>query len=127
MPALAAKLRPGFPGSLDRQPMLMPGETAALRRPLERWLEQSNLRPEVSAEIEDSALLKSFGGAGVGVFAAPTVMEVEVCRQYQVEVVGRAEELKERYYAISVERRIRHPAVAAISTAARELMPEPMR
>jgi LysR family transcriptional regulator, transcriptional activator of nhaA len=127
VPALAAKLRPGFPATLERQPMLMPGETAALRRPLERWLEQANLRPEISAEIEDSALLKSFGGAGAGVFAAPTVMEAEVCRQYQVEVVGRAEELKERYYAISVERRIRHPAVVAISAAARELTPDAMR
>ncbi len=127
VPTLAAKLRPGFPQSLDRQPLLMPGETAAMRRPLERWLEQYNLRPEVTAEIEDSALLKSFGGAGAGVFAAPTVMEAEVCRQYQVEVVGRAEELKERYYAISVERRIRHPAVAAISAGARERMPEAMR
>lgn len=127
VPALAAKLRPGFPASLDRQPMLMPGETAALRRPLERWLENANLRPEVSAEIEDSALLKSFGGAGAGVFAAPTVLEAELCRQYQVEVVGRVEELKERYYAISVERRIRHPAVAAISAGARELSPEAMR
>ncbi len=127
VPALAAKLRPGFPGSLDRQPILMPGETAALRRPLERWLESGNLRPDVSAEIEDSALLKSFGGAGAGVFAAPTVLEAEVCRQYQVEVVGRADELKERYYAISVERRIRHPAVAAISAGARELSPEAMR
>jgi LysR family transcriptional activator of nhaA len=119
-PPLARKMNGAFPECLHQQPILFPAETAALRRPLEQWLERHGIRPEMVAEVDDSALLKVFGRAGLGFFVAPTVTEVEVCRQYDVVCIGRVDELKERFYAISVERRIRHPAVAAISVQAHQ-------
>jgi LysR family transcriptional activator of nhaA len=78
------------------------------------------VKPKVIAEFEDSALLKAFGADGLGVFSAPTVVESEVMAQYGVEVIGRSDEVKERFYAISAERRLKHPAVVAISDAARQ-------
>jgi LysR family transcriptional activator of nhaA len=116
---LAARLRGKFPGSLDGAPMLMPSGEAAVRRGLDEWLDQKGLRPEVVGEFDDSALMKAFGQAGIGVFAAPSVIEAAVKRQYGVRVVGRAAEVRERFYAISVERRLKHPAVVAISETAR--------
>jgi LysR family transcriptional activator of nhaA len=78
------------------------------------------VRPATVAEVEDSAVLKVFGQSGVGLFAAPTVVEAEVRRQYQVGVVGRVDPIRERFFAISVERKLTHPAVLAITTAARQ-------
>jgi LysR family transcriptional regulator, transcriptional activator of nhaA len=75
--------------------------------------------PRVAGEFDDPALMKTFGEAGAGVFAAPSVIEREVCTQYRVALVGRLEGVRERFYAITVERRLRHPAVVAISAAAR--------
>lgn len=118
-PPLAREHREGFPHSLDGAPFLVPTENTTLRRSLDRWFEQQGIRPELVAEIEDSAVLKVFGQAGAGLFAAPSVIEDEVVRQYRVEIVGRAEAVRERFYAISVERRLKHPAVVAISEAAR--------
>jgi LysR family transcriptional regulator, transcriptional activator of nhaA len=109
----------GFPASLEGAPMLLPLESLTLRRALNQWFERHHLRPRVVAEFEDSALLKVFGGDGLGIFAAPTVIEREVAAQHGVEVLGRTEEVRERFYAISVERRLKHPAVVAISDAAR--------
>lgn len=120
--ALARAHRRGFPRSLDGAPMLMPLESLTLRRSLSEWLARHRITPRVVAEFEDSALLKVFGGDGLGIFAAPTVVEKEVSADYRVEVVGRASEIRERYYAISVERRLEHPAVIAITGAARELL-----
>ncbi len=80
------------------------------------------MRPQVVGEFEDSALLKAFGADGVGVFPAPTVVEKEILSQYRVELLGRAPELKERFYALSVERRLKNPAVLAITGAARAEM-----
>ncbi len=116
---LAARLRRGFPGSLDGAPFLLPTPGAPLRRELTRWFDRHELRPDVAAEFDDTALLKVFGQAGVGVFAGPAVLEDEVARQYKVEPIGRADGLVERFYAISGERRIKHPGVVAISTSAR--------
>lgn len=118
--ALAASYRRGFPASLQGAPLLMPTENTTLRRSLDQWLEQQQIRPHVVGEFEDSALLKVFGQAGKGLFPAPAVIEDEVLEQYGVKLVGRVESVKERFYAISVERRIKHPAVLAISEAARE-------
>ena len=118
-PDLARRLRRGFPASLGDAPFLMPSPDAQLRRSLEAWFDGRALRPRVVAEIHDSALLKAFGQVGMGVFAAPSAIEREVVRQYGVRVVGRTEEVRERFYAISVERRIRHPAVLAVAGAAR--------
>jgi len=120
--ALAAKVRPGFPGSLDRAPMLMPEEGSALRRAMEAWFEAKKVRPVVVAEFADSALAKTFGQDGYGVFIAPTVIEEQVKRAYEVEIVGREPGLTERFYAISVERRLKHPAVVAILEGARGKM-----
>jgi LysR family transcriptional activator of nhaA len=115
----AGRLRKGFPKSLDNTPFLFPGEGSALRRSLDQWFESHSIRPRVAAEIEDSALVKTFGATGLGSFAAPSAIEGEVQRQHDVRVVGRIPEVVERFYAISVERRLKNPAVVAISEAAR--------
>ncbi len=117
---LAARYRRNFPASLNGAPLLLPAENTGLRRSLEQWFEAQNIRPLVVGEFQDSALLKTFGQAGLGVFASPTVTEKEVRRQYGVSVLGRAESVIERFYAISVERRLKHPAVVAIAEAARD-------
>jgi LysR family transcriptional regulator, transcriptional activator of nhaA len=109
----------GFPACLDGAPFLLPTESNALRRSLDAWFEMRGLRPSIAGEFEDSALLKAFGQAGIGVFAAPSVIEDEVARQHRVRVIGRTDEVRERFYAISAERRLRHPAVVALSEAAR--------
>lgn len=116
---LATRLRRGFPGSLDGAPFLLPAGANALRRELDRWFDQHALRPQVVGEFDDSALLKVFGQAGVGAFAGPSVIADEIVRQYDVKLVGRAEGPVERYFAISAERRLKHPGVVAISAAAR--------
>jgi LysR family transcriptional activator of nhaA len=120
VPAIAKKLTGKFPASLDHTPMLLPTDDTALRRALNGWFQTRGIRPRTRAEVQDSALLKTFGQVGAGVFPAPSVVEAEVCRQYEVAVVGRTDEVRERFYAISIERKLRHPAVVAISDAARE-------
>jgi len=119
-PSLARRFRRGFPRSLDGAPMVLPIENTTLRRALNQWFARQDVKPRVLAEFEDSALLQVFGADGLGIFAASTVVEDEVCRQYGVSVLGRAAEVKERFHAVSVERRLKHPAVVAISDAARE-------
>ena len=118
-PRLARTHQRGFPRSLDGAPMLLPTEHTTLRRSLDGWLDGQGLRPRVVAEFEDSALLKVFGQAGHGLFPGPTVIEDEICRQYRVRVVGRLDSVREKFYAISVERRLKHPAVVAITETAR--------
>jgi LysR family transcriptional activator of nhaA len=117
---VAGRYRRRFPKSLEGAPMLLPTPNTQLRHSLDKWFQEHDVRPRVVAEFEDSALLKVFGQHGHGIFPAPSVLEDEVCRQYGVRKVGRAESVIERFYAISVERRIKHPAVAAITAAARE-------
>ena len=119
-PALARRYRAKFPACLDGAPMLLPTETSAVRRALEQWFQEVGVRPRVVAEIEDSALLKVFGQHGAGIFAAPTIVAKEVKRQYGVHAIHEAPAVKEDFYAITVERRITHPAAAAIAKAARE-------
>ncbi len=121
---LARKLRPGFPRSLDGAPLLLPTENTALRRALDRWFRMQEVRPQVVAEFADSALSKAFGQAGLGVFAAPAALEREIKSQDHVEVVGRTREVRERYYAITLDRKIVHPAVVAISSGAKVLFAE---
>lgn len=119
-PALAERFAAGFPGSLDGAPMLLPPEGTTLRRSLSVWFASAGVQPRIAAEIGDSALLKTFGQAGIAVFAGPSAIESEIRRQYGVAVVGRTDDIRERFYAISVERKIKHPAVLAISNAARD-------
>ena len=116
---LAAKYRRRFPKSLDGAPFIIPTANTSLRRAIDHWFDSEDIRPSVFGEFEDSALLKVFGQAGVGLFAAPTVIEKEVQRQYGVKVVGRLESVRERFYAISVEKKVKHPAVVAIADEAR--------
>jgi LysR family transcriptional regulator, transcriptional activator of nhaA len=121
-PELATRYRRGFPRTLTDAPFLLPAAGTALRRSLDEWFEQHDLEPRVVAEFDDSALMKAFGQGGLGLFAAPSVAEPEIIRQYGVKLVGRAEDVRERFYAISVERTLKHPAVLAITTAARRVL-----
>ncbi|MCP4604174.1 MAG: transcriptional activator NhaR [Proteobacteria bacterium] len=116
---LAHRYRKGFPGSLDDAPFLLPTEDTVLRSSLDQWFDAHSIRPKVVGEFQDSALLKAFGQSGTGVFAIPSVIKDEVRRQYRVRSIGTADGIVERFYAISVERKIQHPAVAAICDSAR--------
>lgn len=115
----ARRAQSGFPACLAQLPLLLPTSASALRPRLDAWLRQQALVPTVAAEFDDSALLKAFGREGQGVFAAPAVLAREVAQQYRVTLLGQPPDLWEEFYAISVERRISHPAVAAITAAAR--------
>jgi LysR family transcriptional activator of nhaA len=109
-----------FPQSLAGAPFLLPTENTSLRRSLDQWFDAQGLRPAVIGEFEDSALLEVFGQTGLGLFAAPSAIEEEVCKQYGVRIIGRIDAVQERFYAISVERKLKHPAVVAISETARQ-------
>src|SRR5690606_17852596 len=111
----AARLRRNFPSSLDRHPFLYPAEHTALRRALDQWLSVQAIRPRMLGEFDDSALLKTFGQVGLGVFAAPSVVASQLRTQYGVAKIGEPEGLRERFYAITIERRIRHAGVQAIA------------
>lgn len=115
-----ASLRRGFPRSLAGAPLLLPAQGTALRRALEAWLGALGIAPLVAGEFDDSALMKAFGARGLGAFAAPSVLEDVIRRQYGVSVVGRAPDVRESFYAITVERRLRHPAVVAVAETARD-------
>lgn len=116
----AADYRRRFPHSLDGAPFLLPTENTTLRRSLDQWFESEKIRPFVVGEFEDSALLKVFGQSGTGLFAGPSAIEPEIRKQYGVQIVGRLDTVRERFYAISVERKLKHPAVVAISDMARQ-------
>lgn len=124
---MASAYRSRFPASLDGAPFLLPTEDKMLRRVLDQWFDSESIRPRVIGEFDDSALLKTFGQGGAGVFAVPTAIEPETARQYGAAVVGRPDTIRLRYYAISVERRLKHPAVVAVSEAAHELLSTPLR
>jgi LysR family transcriptional activator of nhaA len=117
--ALAKRYAAGFPASLDGAPMLLPVNTSALRRRLDDWFEARDLRPRVIAEFDDSALLKAFGEAGIGLFPAPTAIARQVERMYGARRIGEVEGVQETYYAISPERKIKHPATLKITESAR--------
>jgi LysR family transcriptional activator of nhaA len=109
-----------FPHSLDGAPFLLPTDNTSSRRLLDQWFDSQGIRPSIVGEFEDSALLKVFGQTGMGLFAAPSVIEEGVKTQYGVQAIGRIDAVRERFYAISVERKLKHPAVVAISEAARQ-------
>jgi LysR family transcriptional activator of nhaA len=119
----AARLLPAiqgnFPACLDGMPMLVPSGTASVRQQLEGWFAKHQITPVVVGEFDDAALMKAFGREGQGLFLAPTVLEQETCSEFGVQVVGRTNELVESFFAVSVERRISHPCVLAITDAAR--------
>lgn len=116
--SLAQRFRRGFPESLENAPFLMPMPKSMLRRSLEHWMESRGLRPDLRGEFDDAALMKVFGQAGAGLFPVPSAVEKDTCQQYQVQLVGRLEAVRERFFAISVERRLTHPAVKLITQTA---------
>ena len=119
-PTVRENLGPDFPQNLHGAPLLIPGEDSALRAPLLRWLERHDIQPLIVGEFDDSALMSAFGQAGAGVFPVPLTTAQEMMRQYEVLELGRTEAIRERFFAISVERRLSHPAVVAVSEAARQ-------
>jgi LysR family transcriptional activator of nhaA len=118
-PQLASKYRKDFPKCLDGAPMLLPLGSSNLRRQLDQWFDENGIRVRMVAEFQDSALIKVFGQQGLGLFPAPSAIENEVKDYYRVATVGRIEAVKETFYAISVERKLKNPAVIAISESAR--------
>jgi LysR family transcriptional activator of nhaA len=116
---LARTYRRRFPKSLHGAPLLLPATNTAIRRSIDQWLDGIDVRPDIVGEFEDSELLWEFGGAGDGIFPVPTVLERHVTRLHHVQLVGRTDAARGRYYAISVERRLKHPAVVAICETAR--------
>jgi LysR family transcriptional activator of nhaA len=119
-PSIAKALSGAFPHCLHGSPMVLPGETTEIRGSLMRWLDQRHIHPTIVGEFDDSALMMVFGRNGIGVFIAPTVIAKEVEEQYGVVAIGQTQELRAQFYAISIERKIRHPAVAAVTKAARD-------
>ena len=116
---LADSYRRGFPKSLDGAPFLLPTRNTTARRSLDHWFDAENIRPKIMVECEDSALLKVFGQRGLGVFFAPSIIVTEVQRQYGMKFIGRVESLREHFYAISLDRKLKHQAVIAISEGAK--------
>ncbi len=120
VPQLARTLSKNFPHSLDAAPLLLPSEMAMVQSRLLQWFDKHHICPRIAGEFDDSALMKTFGQAGVGIFVAPTAIAAEVEKQYGVVVVGQTDEVREQFYAISVQRKISHPAVVAITETARQ-------
>jgi LysR family transcriptional activator of nhaA len=110
-----------FPALLNNAPFLLPGEDVAIRPRLLQWLDKNDLRPRIVGEFDDSALIKAFGQEGAGLFVAPTAIADQVCRQYNVVAVGRIDSVVEQLYAITTERRLKHPAIVAINKAGRDV------
>ncbi|MBI5446061.1 MAG: transcriptional activator NhaR [Deltaproteobacteria bacterium] len=123
-PEVAGRFREGFPGSMSGAPVLLPLDTLPIRRSLDQWFDSIAIRPLVRGEFEDSALLTVFGAEGLGLFPAPSVVADELKSRYGVDVVGSVPDVRERIYAISVERRIQNAAAVAICDAAREALVE---
>ena len=117
--ALVDPATPAFPACMGALPALLPGEDSAIRRKFVDWLDRKRLRPRIAGEFDDTALMTAFGRAGVGAFAVPTAIEAETLAGGELVLLGRAEDVRIEYFAISVERRLTHPCVLAISEAAR--------
>jgi LysR family transcriptional activator of nhaA len=124
-PSLAAKLRRNFPRSLHRAPALLPPDHTAMRRTLHRWFEAHNVEPLMAGDFDDSALMKVFGSEGFGFFAVPSLIADEIERQYLVEEIATLKGCTERFYAVTAERKIKHPAVVALTEAARTSLHHP--
>lgn len=118
-PVLKSQLEGEFPQCLNDMPMLIQGASASVRQQLESWLTRHDIHPRIIGEFDDGALMTAFGREGRGVFMAPSVLEAETVAQFGVAVIGRTDELVEEFFAVSVERRITHPCVVAITDAAR--------
>ena len=114
-PALARKLKGPFPESLQAEPLLLPGKDSSLHGALPRWLDRQGIRMRIVGEFDDSALMKAFGEGGAGLFPVAIASLQDVVAHYQVEQVGASDEIRERFFLISPERRLTHPAARAVS------------
>lgn len=121
-PKLATLHGSDFPRALHGAPMLVPGENTIIRGRLMRWFGERQIQPRIVGEFDDSALMKAFGQSGIGIFIAPSVIADEVQRQYSVKAIGQTDDVSERFYAISMERRLTHPAVVAVTEVARQAL-----
>lgn len=119
-PALAAQYAAGFPANLNGAPFLLPTRNNALRGRIDEWFEQQGVRPDIVGEFEDNALLNTFGRRGLGLFFAPAALAGEMAEQFGAVQVGRVPQVREQFFAISNERKIKHPAVDAILSAAQQ-------
>ncbi len=119
-PALAVRYSQDFPRCLNGAPFLLPTSNTALRRSLDQWFDTQQISPVIQAEVEDSALLKTFGAAGAGLFFSPQAVAGEIQRQYGTQMLGVADGVKERFYAITAQRRLKHPLVTAILEHAKQ-------
>lgn len=117
--SIARKYQKRFPKSLEGAPMLLPIQGSPLRRGLDDWFDSMGITPQIVAEFDDSALLKAFGEAAVGVYPAPAAIAAEVASMYHSVELGAVETIRESYYAISPERKLKHPAVLQITEEAR--------
>lgn len=120
--AQASKYAANFPQSLDHAPMLLPTSASPVRRGLENWFEEQGLAPTIMAEFEDSALMKAFGEEGTGLFPAPKAIQSEVELMYKSRMVGEIDSVQEGYYAISPERKLKHPIVLEVIETARSTL-----
>lgn len=125
IPALVERYHPGFPQSLDGAPMLLPTRHNAIRGRIDRWLESTGVRPKIVAEFEDSALLNTFGRGGLGIFPAPLALADQIAAQLNAQTLGPMAGVSEQIYAISNERRIRHPAIEVLCAASPQGAIEP--
>ena len=119
-PALAKTYKRNFPHSLNNAPLLLPTEQYAIRQLFDHWLRELQIYPIIRGQFDDSALMKAFAQTGSGIFFMASAIEEEICRNFGVRVIGRTEEIKQKFYAISAERKVKHPAVAAICDMARD-------
>lgn len=126
-PRIAARLRAGFPQSLSNQPFVVPGTGAALRRGLEHWMDATDVRPRIVAEVDDSSLAQLLAAHGRGVIAGPSVMAADARRLYDLRVVGSIPAVKQRFYGVSAPRRAAHPVIASICERARQALFVPAR
>ncbi|MGP0013095.1 transcriptional activator NhaR [Pseudomonas sp.] len=117
--ALAARHADDFPRCLHGAPLLIPGQESVVRSRLLRWFAEQHLHPRIVGEFDDSALMQAFGQSGSGIFIAPSVIAEDVCRQYGVQLIGQTDAVSESFYAISVERKVKHPGIFAINEGAR--------
>ena len=118
-PALRASLKGDFPQCLNGAPLLILSAASPVRKQLDSWFTKHQLQPRIIGEFDDGALMMAFGREGRGIFMSASVLEKETALQYGVEVIGQTDEMVEDFFAVSVERRITHPCVAAITEAAR--------
>jgi LysR family transcriptional activator of nhaA len=125
VPELAAKYRARFPASLEDAPFLLPSPVSDVRRALDRWFDELPFNPRVVAEFDESSLMKEFGAHGSGLFPLPSIVLDEMRRQYGIELVGRVPNLRVKYYVVTTERKIKHPATAGIVQSAKAVMVRP--